>query len=286
MTRKGVGAGRSSKAGKSCGKETPTRTRERPWDLWSSPEHPQGEQVTNVAFSASQTVCKVFLRPHKFICCSYTVKELQVVARNLGPSVSLGRTDKQEERKSPLCGFSGTTSAAAGLGPYPTTLSWLDSLLLTPLFPAPPLHIILSSQFFYIHEVRGAVTWPRTDLVRLKEFNCISEPEKRASIIQTLVGSPPPSLFLLLMLPTDLRESVTSPYSSSLVCYITMATTTVLLTQPMTFSQFSYYLWPTSVHSKFQCLSHTVSLACSSDSEFPPVKENQLGMVNNFCTVS
>lgn len=61
---------------------------------------------------------------------------------------------KQKERKSPLRGFSGTTSAAAGLIPYPTTFSWLDSLLLTSLFhlissSLPPYHFFLHNFFLY-----------------------------------------------------------------------------------------------------------------------------------------
>lgn len=242
-------------------------------------------KVTNVAFSGSQTVCKVFLRLHEFICCSYTVKELQVsqgIWVHPFPQEELTKVEGKEITSLWLQRHNLSCSRTWPLS-YHTLLAGFPSAHF-PFSSSPsPYHFLLT--IFYMHEVRGAVTWLRTDLIRLKEFNCISNPEKRAYIIQTLVGFTPTSFFLL-MLPTDLRESVTSPYSTSLVSYITMATTTVLLTQPMTFSQFSQYRWPTSVHSKFQCLSHTVTLACSNDSEFPPVKENQLGMVNNFYTVS
>lgn len=242
------------------------------------------EQVTNVAFSASQTVCKVFLRLLIFICGSYTVKELQVLQGiwiHPFPQEELTGEGKHIF-VAPVAQPQVQQDLAVTL-PYSSGSIPFCSLPFFISFPAPPLHIIFSLQFFYIHEFRGAVTWLRTDLITLKEFNCISNPGKRDN---SNFGGVPPTLYFLLMLPTDLRESVASPDSTSPIFYITMATTTLLLTQPMTFSQFSYYLWRASVNSKFQYLSHTLSLACSSDSEFSPVKENQLGMVNNFCTVS
>lgn len=77
---------------KSVGAQAGSRVKLQGWEeLWEGNAHQnqragmgrvkhlQGERVTNVAFSASQTVSKAFLRFMKFICCSYSVKEMPVL---------------------------------------------------------------------------------------------------------------------------------------------------------------------------------------------------------------
>lgn len=98
--------------------------------------------------------------------------------RNLGPSISSGRTDWSRRKGNRLFVASvAQPQLQQDLSLIlPHSPGWIPfcSLPFFISFPAPSLHIIFFfTIFFYIHEIRGAVTWLRTDLVRLEEFNCI-----------------------------------------------------------------------------------------------------------------
>lgn len=174
-----------SKAGESC--ETEIRPPELQSTFSSSTQevergpvkflaHLWGEQVTNVVFSASYTVSKVFLRLLKFIYCN----SCQLLHQDNCKEIWVHELPQEEAKKHKKgnhtsswlkwhnlnCRTPPLSYCQPGCNPF-SSLPFSFFLHLISSSPSPQ-HFLFSIYiciFIYIYIIRGIVTWLRTDLI-------------------------------------------------------------------------------------------------------------------------